>query len=140
MAVPTLITAVLLIVIGIVGYSGAEPSPEGKVSPTALIPAAVGLILGVCGLLALKDSWRKHAMHFAAIVGLIGMLGGFMPLMRQYSKTGTIDPLKPAAVSGELMALICGVFVILCVKSFIDARKARQAREAATTSATSGNG
>lgn len=79
-------------------------------------------------------------MHLAAIVGLIGMLGGFMPLMRQYSKTGTIDPLKPAAVSGELMALICGVFVILCVKSFIDARKARQAREAATTSATSGNG
>ena len=142
MAVPTLITAVLLIVIGIVGYSGAEPSPEGKVSPTALIPAFVGIILGVCGLVALKESLRKHAMHLAAMVGLIGMLGGFMPLIRQYSKTGSIDPLKPSAVSGELMVLVCAGFVILCIKSFIDARKARQAREAAasTASGITGNG
>ena len=49
-----------------------------------------------------------------------------MPLIRQYKKTGSSRSVtKPSAVSGELMILICVVFVWLCVKSFIEARKAR---------------
>ncbi|MDB5308768.1 MAG: hypothetical protein JWO38_2970 [Gemmataceae bacterium] len=128
MAVPTLITAILLIVVGVVGYAGQDPNPEtGKVSITALIPAFLGGVLAVCGLLAFNEKVRKHAMHFAAVLGLIGVVGGFMPLQGQLKKTGTIDPLKPSAVSGELMILICAVFVGLCVNSFIQARKARKA-------------
>jgi hypothetical protein len=127
MAVPTLITAILLIVVGVVGYANATPGDDGKVSPTALIPAMVGGVLAVCGLLALSDKARKHAMHFAAMIGLVGFVGGFMPLIRQYNKTGSFDPLKPSAISGELMILICAVFVGLCVNSFIQARKARTA-------------
>src|SRR5438477_11877941 len=99
MAVPTLITAILLIVVGVVGYAGQDPNPEtGKVSPTALIPAMVGGALAICGLLAFSDKARKHAMHVAAIVGILGLVGGFMPLQRQLKNTGTIDPLKPSAV------------------------------------------
>ncbi len=132
MAVPTMISAVLLIVIGVIGYANAEPNLEtGKVSPTALIPAMVGVVIGLLGALALQDSLRKHAMHLAAMVGLIGFLGGFMPLIRQNSKGLPFDPTAPAALSGLLMSLICAVFVGLCVKSFIDARKARQAKESA---------
>ena len=136
MAVPTLITAVLLIVIGVVGYAGQEPNPAtGKVSPTALIPAFIGGVLAVCGLLAFSDKARKHAMHFAAVVGLVGFLGGFMPLQRQFKNTGSFDPTKPSAVSGELMILICAVFLGLCVNSFIQARKARKAAAAGQTPA-----
>ncbi|HJZ59475.1 MAG TPA: hypothetical protein VKE74_31315 [Gemmataceae bacterium] len=148
MAVPTLITAVLLIVVGVVGYVGQVPEPGKEKSLTALIPAMVGGVLAVCGLLAFSGKLRKHAMHFAAIVGLLGFVGGFMPLQRQAAgikkaadEAGSpistseawsrIDPLKPSAVSGELMSLICLVFVGLCVNSFIQARKARAAREAA---------
>lgn len=131
MAVPTLITAILLIVVGVVGYVNGTPGEDGKVSPTALIPAAVGGILAVCGLLAFNAKFRKHAMHLAAAVGLFGVVGGFMPLIRQYNKTGTIDPLKPSAAAGELMILLCAVFLGLCVSSFISARKARKAKEAA---------
>lgn len=129
MAAPTLITAVLLIAIGTLSYVNGTPSPDtGTVSKTALIPAGVGGILGVLGLLALLGPGaRKHAMHLAAMVGLLGAVGGFMPLFRQFSKTGAIDPTKPAAVSGLLMVLICVAFVGLCVKSFIDARRARAA-------------
>jgi len=131
MAVPTLITAVLLVVVGVVGYAGQDPNPEtGKVSMTALIPAFVGGVLAICGLLAFKDNLRKHAMHLAAMVGLVGAIGGFMPLQRQLKNTGTIDPLKPSAIAGELMILICLVFVGLCVRSFILARKARKANAA----------
>jgi F0F1-type ATP synthase assembly protein I len=137
MAIPTLVTAILLIVVGVVGYTQQEPNPEtGKVSMTALIPAFIGGVLAVCGLLAFNDKFRKHAMHFAAVVALFGAIGGFMPLIRQYNKTGTFDPLKPSAISGELMILICAVFVGLCVNSFIQARKARKAGEAAGTPTT----
>jgi hypothetical protein len=66
-------------------------------------------------------------MHVAAVVGVLGFLGGFMPLQRQYKLTGEVDLFKPSAVSGLLMSLICAVFVGLCVKSFIDARRARSA-------------
>ena len=128
MAVPTLITAVLLIIVGVVGYANGEPKPEtGTVSITALIPAFVGGVLAICGLIAFCDKCRKHAMHFAAMVGLLGAIGGFMPIIRQISKTGEFDPMKPSAISGELMILICLGFVGLCVRSFIAARKARQA-------------
>ena len=123
----TMIAAVLLVVIGLVGYVNGTPNVEtGKVSPTALIPAFIGVALGLLGLIALAGPGaRKHAMHLAAMVGLVGMLGGFMPLTRQ--KLDEFDPFKPSAVSGELMILVCAAFVGLCVKSFIDARKARKA-------------
>ena len=100
--------------VGVVSYANGTPGDDGKVSPTALIPAFVGAVLALCGLLAFSDKLRKHAMHFAAIIGLLGAIGGFMPLQRQLKNTGTIDPLKPSAVSGELMILICIVFVALC--------------------------
>ncbi len=128
MAVPTMISGVLLVLIGAMSYANGTPNPEtGQVSPTALIPAFFGIVLGILGLLAMKDSLRKHAMHLAAMVGLFGVLGGFMPLIRQNSKGLPLDPTAPAALAGLLMSLICAAFVGLCVKSFIDARKARQA-------------
>jgi uncharacterized membrane protein len=130
MAWPTIICGVILMVDGVTGYMQQE---EGHVSPTALIPAAFGIVLLLCGLLAFKDNLRKHVMHLAVIVGLIGAIGGFMPLMRQYNNSGTFDPTKPSAISGEVMILVCIVFVVLCVKSFIDARKARKAQQPATT-------
>ena len=131
MAIPTLITAILLIVVGAVGYANGTPGDDGKVSPTALIPAFCRRrARNLCGLLAFNDKFRKHAMHLAAMVGLVGALGGFMPLIRQYSKTGTFDPTKPSAIAGDLMILLCAVFVGMCVNSFIQARKARKAKEA----------
>ncbi|MCI0703544.1 MAG: hypothetical protein L0241_20885 [Planctomycetia bacterium] len=130
MAIPALIAGILLIVVGAVGYANATPGADGKVSPTAMIPAFFGVVLAICGLLAFNDKFRKHAMHVAAVVGLLGAISGFVPLIRQYNKTGSFDPLTPSAVSGELMILICAGFVGLCVNSFIQARKARKAKEA----------
>ncbi len=132
MPIVTMITGVILVGVGVFGYTNQEPNPEtGKVSMTALIPAIVGGLLLVLGILALSPGLRKHAMHFAAMVGLVGLLGGFMPIIRQIKNSGSFDPLKPSALAGEAMILVCAVFVALCVKSFIAAKKARKAREAA---------
>jgi drug/metabolite transporter (DMT)-like permease len=136
MAWPTLICGALLVLVGIVGYGTAEPK-EGttEVSPTALIPAFFGAALVLCGALAFNDKIRKHVMHLAAMIGLVGAISGFVPMIRQIMKTGDFDPTKRSAVAGELMSLVCVVFVGMCVNSFIQARKARQAREAAGTPA-----
>lgn len=135
MAAPTMISALLLVFLGILGYVNGTPGDDGKVSPTAMIPAAFGGVLGLLGALSLiGPGVRKHAMHFAAMIGVLGVVGGFMPLIRQSSKGMPFDPMAPAARNGLMMSLICLAFVVLCVKSFIDARKARQA--AATTTPT----
>ena len=128
MAWPTIVSGGLLVAVGLLGYTASELQPAPK---TALIPAALGAILVVCGALAFNEKLRKHVMHLAAMVGLFGVLGGFMPLVRQILNNGDFNPLKLSAITGELTIVICAVFVGLCVNSFIQARKARQAREAA---------
>jgi hypothetical protein len=95
-----------------------------KVSPTALIPSGFGVVMLLCVAgIVFKPGLRKHIMHAAAVVGVLGFLGGFMPVMR----AGSLDFNKSSVRTGLIMALICTIFVGLCVKSFIDARKARQA-------------
>lgn len=98
-----------------------------KVSPTALIPAGVGAAFLLCvGVVLYNVALLKHAMHAAAVVGVVGFVGGFMPVMRS-----GLDWNKTGVKIGLLMSLICAVFVGLCVKSFIDARKAREAGQPA---------
>ena len=81
----------------------------------------------VCGVLAFQEKLRKHVMHAAAMVGVIGLLGGFAPLIRQIAKGDGFDPLKRSAIAGELTVLTSAVFVGMCVNSFIQARRAREA-------------
>src|SRR5205809_8113045 len=103
MAWPTIICGALLVAVGVVGYGTATPDEEGKVSPTALIPAVIGGSLMGLGSMAFNPKRRKHVMHLAAVLGVVGFVGGFMPLVRQYNKTGAFDPLKPSALSGARM-------------------------------------
>ncbi len=115
----TIAVGAFLIVLGLIGYLGT-----GMVSWTALIPAFFGLLLTILGVLALQEGWRKHAMHVAVIIGLVGFLGGAFSFMRPLLSGGEMKPM--AATMQALMALTCAAFVGLCVKSFIDARVARK--------------
>lgn len=109
----------LLIILGIIAYGYGIYS--GNASPTALIPAGFGLILLILGHLSnAKENLRKHLMHVAVLVGLIGFI---IPIWRLLSKISDFS-LTFASTILISMAVICLVFVLLCVKSFIDARKA----------------
>lgn len=113
-----IVSGVLLILIGVIGY--VFSIVDGNTSLTALIPAAFGLLLVILGFIAKsKENLRKHLMHAAVIVGLLGFL---IPAWRIVSKISDIK-VSLAILSQAAMALICLVFVILCVKSFIDARR-----------------
>ncbi|MEO0509547.1 MAG: hypothetical protein AAF065_06785 [Verrucomicrobiota bacterium] len=113
-------TGLLLILVALGGYLGS-----GMESWTALIPSFVGIPIFISSLIARNPDRLKLGMHIAATFGLLGF---FAPLGR----------IIPTAIKGEFewsiatsamaaMLVICGVFVVLCVKSFIDARKKRLA-------------
>jgi hypothetical protein len=118
----TLIFAALLIVLGILGYV-----LTGSQHPTALIPTYFGIVFAILGLLVtFKPTTRKHAMHAAVTLALLGFLGtipGLIGLIRW--ALGTEPPTPAATISKSIMAILCVIFVALCVRSFISARRNR---------------
>jgi len=100
----------------------------GSQFPTALIPMWFGLVLALAGALAnTEDSKRRMLwMHIAVTMGLLGFVGAASRVIVECVRAN--GPLEhPVAVEDQgAMAAICLVFVGLCVRSFIAARKARK--------------
>ena len=131
MAKPTLFIALLLILVGAYGYYAGHVDPTtGHPSYTALIPAAVGVVLGLLGLIALIPAARKHAMHVAAMVGLLALIGDGFQLLKTINNTETAPDVRQLKIisMGAPLAL-CLIFLILCIRSFITARRSRQAAQ-----------
>lgn len=126
MPVIALVVGVVLAAQGLLAYLTAEPDPVKGVSPTALIPAFFGVPILLSGLLAMKSGWRKHAMHAAVTVGLLGALAGWGRAISVLVKGAPLANNWPL-MNVLFMALICTVFVVMCVQSFIAARKRQQA-------------
>ena len=125
MSTIALVFSVLLIALGIFGFASYH-------APTALIPAYAGIILAICGGVATKPEWRMHAMHGAALVGVLGFLfsvSGWLSLPALLSGAEIAKP--HAVVMKSIMAALCLLFTVLCVKSFIDVRIARRKAAAA---------
>tara|TARA_Y100000588_G_scaffold313549_1_gene340731 strand:+ start:1069 stop:1467 length:399 start_codon:yes stop_codon:yes gene_type:complete len=111
----TIIFGLLLMATGLVGYFGT-----GAENLTALIPSAIGIILLLCGFIAANEKCRMAAMHIAVSIGLLGVLGLIPQLMKENQPN--------AALASKITTLtLCVVFVGLCVRSFIQARRARDA-------------
>jgi hypothetical protein len=127
MAAISIVFGILLGIIGGIGYTQAEHP-----SPTALIPAYFGAALIVLGVLALQlPRARMHVMHLAVLVGLVGLVGAAImafPKLPALLSGGTVE--RPLAVWMQTaMAVVCLVYVGLCVNSFIQARRRRKAEE-----------
>jgi hypothetical protein len=121
----TVILAILLIVLGLVGYFGT-----GAQHATALIPTWFGTALGMFGLLAMSpdEGRRKLFMHINVTLGLLGFIGVGIESMRGYlhAKNAGMQPDMVALASKLTMTGLLLIYVILCVRSFIAARRARQ--------------
>ncbi len=123
MAKITMTFGALLILLGFIGYEA-----PGVHSLTALIPAAFGLVLGILGVLARTPNQKKRmiVMHIAVTVGLIGFLGTVIGIYRFIQMlTGHAVALPAMAEAQALMSLMMLFYVLLCVRSFIEARRAR---------------
>lgn len=122
MAQTTVGFGALLILLGAISYIGT-----GHQHPTALIPAWFGIALCLCGVLAKTENTRRRMlwMHVAVTLGLLGFLGAASRIVTVLIKGATID--KIAVGSQLAMALLTGTYVALCVRSFIAARREREA-------------
>jgi hypothetical protein len=118
----TVVFAILLIALGMVGYFGT-----GAQHATALIPTWFGAALGMFGLLAMSpdEGRRKLFMHVAVTIGLLGFIGGAVEAIRGYLHAvhaGT-QPDMIALASKLTMTGLLLIYVVLCVRSFIAARR-----------------
>lgn len=111
--VASLINALTLIALGGWGYfeSGAG---------TALIPVVGGLILVALNSGVKKEN--KVIAHIAVVLTLILLIGLFKPLMGAIADGRTM-----AIVRVSIMLLTAVLAKVYFVKSFIDARKKREA-------------
>ena len=123
MAKLSIVFGVVLIALGVVSYVGT-----GSQHPTALIPTWFGLALAVFGFLALNPGRRKLFMHINVTVGLIGFLGAAWRALSSYghARSEGIEPDKIALAAQGAMAGLLLIYVLMCVKSFVDARRQRE--------------
>ncbi len=121
-----IIVGLLLILLGLAGYFAG-----GRASVTALIPAFFGIPLALTAALGLKSSLQKNAMHAASIFGLLGFIAPLGRIIPQAAKGEMTFNL--ATISMILMCVLCGIFFVACFKYFIDARKARNSNQPASS-------
>jgi len=115
----SIIFGILLDLVGIVGFVAT-----GSTHKTALIPAVLGLILVICGIVVLiKPATRKHVMHVAALIGLLGFFGTIPGLIHLPSVFSGTAAMPAAIISKAITCVLSAIFLALCVKSFIDARR-----------------
>ncbi|MFO0841586.1 MAG: hypothetical protein U0797_04180 [Gemmataceae bacterium] len=106
MPIVSIVCGALLVLISVWSNSATVPDPDtGAKSFTLWIPALVGGLLVVCGVLGLKESRLKHAMHAAAMIGLLGGLAAawrFVPKL-----LAGPDWSDPRPVATGTMTLVC---------------------------------
>ena len=111
---------VLLMIIGIAGYVVGMMGDRASV--TALIPAFIGIVLVLLGAIAnASEGLRKHLMHAAILVALLGFIATAGRLVSRLSEL----TMSPAVLSQAATAVLCLVFVILAIRSFAAARRDR---------------
>lgn len=115
----TIAYALLLILGGVAGYFYFD-----RASVTILIPAFFGIVVLLAGVIALKEKLLKHAMHFAAMLGLLGVGASFKGIIQLPTLMSGGEVLRPNAVIMQSgMFILSVIFVVLCVMSFICARR-----------------
>ena len=112
---------IILIILGLISYFGISSE-----SITALIPAFLGIPVLILGFLALNEKYLKHSMHGAAVLMLLGFGGTVGGLIKFFRMLGGEVFERPSAITIQaIMAVICLIFLVFAIKSFIDARRKR---------------
>ena len=117
MTATTRMVGLVLAVIGIVSYVGT-----GRTSWTALIPAIFGVVFLLLAYVARNEAARRHAMHVAMVVALAGIAGTAARLLPALA-AGQFA--RPAVLAQLVTTLLLAWYLVMGIKSFRDARRAR---------------
>ena len=118
----TIGTGAVVTVIGIVAYIAS-----GASSLTAPIPAALGILLVIAGLISRKEAAHRHAIHAALAVALVGLAGTLMNVLKLGELLGGTAERPIAVIASTLTFVALLVYLVLGVTSFIRARRYRRA-------------
>jgi hypothetical protein len=114
-------TGVLLVATGVIAYVAT-----GAASLTALIPAAVGILLLIAALIGWRsEKARKHAMHVGLVIGLLGALGALMNVVKLGDLFAGTAERPGAIIASTVMFVLLVVYLVLGVRSFVQARAMR---------------
>lgn len=117
----TFALGVLLMAVGLIAYVAT-----GGESATALLPALLGLPILALALAARNEAWRRHAIHAALVLAMLGAIGTLPQVAELPALLAGDDVERPAAVmASTVTALACLVYVVAGVRSFIAARRQR---------------
>jgi hypothetical protein len=116
----TLIAGAILTLAGVVGYVAS-----GSESFTALIPSVIGVLLLLCGLVAKKEKFRRHAIHAALALALLGALGSLMNVLQIGELLAGTAERPSAVIVSTVMFGVLVVYLVFGIRSFITARRAR---------------
>jgi hypothetical protein len=123
MAKLTIGFGVLLVLLGVVGFVST-----GSTHPTALIPAGLGVIFVIFGVLANTPDPKKRMlwMHISVTVALLAFLGTITADIQAVRMShGEVYPHPVAVLEKAAMSLFSLIYVLFCVRSFINARISR---------------
>src|SRR5690348_16918465 len=113
----TIVIGVLLLIEGLICYLAWQQLGAAHQSPTALIPAFVGVPLILLGWAsAAKPNLRMHLMHGAVTLALLGFLASLGRFISVMVKNPAVNI---GTMANLIMAILTGVYVVLCVRSFI---------------------
>lgn len=120
MARLTIVFGILLILLGLIGFVST-----GNAHPTALIPAGLGVVFALLGAAATTPDPKKRMlwMHISVTVALLAFLGTLPAGVQAFRLShGTQYPHPAAILEKAAMSLLCLIYVLFCVRSFINAR------------------
>lgn len=113
-------TGGLLVATGVIAYivTAAE-------SITALIPAFIGILLLIAALIGRRsDEARKHAMHVALAIGLLGALGSLSRVVKLPEVFDGTAKVPAAIIVSTIMFVLLVVYLVAGIRSFVVARRA----------------
>src|SRR5665213_1974351 len=116
---------VLLLALGVTAYVLTDSMHRSQ-----LAPAVLGVVLILCGVLANTENGNRRMlwMHVAVTLGLLGFLASGAMVVMEYVWAHGEPFVEPMTVESRgAMCVVCLIFVALCVRSFIAARRGRKA-------------
>ncbi|HEY6373997.1 MAG TPA: hypothetical protein VIX90_00595 [Edaphobacter sp.] len=125
MAKLTIGFGVLLVLLGILGFVYT-----GSTHPTALIPCVIGLFFVFFGVMASTEDSKKRMlwMHISVTVALLVFLGTIPADIKTIQLArGDALPHPVSILEKGALSLLCLLYVLACVRSFINARRLRAA-------------
>jgi hypothetical protein len=114
MVATTFAMGVILVAMGVGGYLFTGGT-------LALLPAAIGVAFIILAQLSRRESMRMHAMHTTSLIAIIICVASSWRGLPKLLQGET----KPAVVLTVALAVMMGAYVVMCVRSFVAARRRR---------------